>query len=89
MALGAARADVMRLVLWQGVTLIAIGLLAGLAISLAVTRFLSSLLFHVRPTDLATAIAVSITLAAVALLANFLPARRAARVDPMVALRYE
>jgi putative ABC transport system permease protein len=79
----------MRLVLWRGVTLIAIGLSIGLIVSLRLTRFLASLLYEVRPTDLETCIVVAFILAAVALLANFLPARRASRVDPMVALRCE
>ena len=88
-ALGAARADVMRLVLWQGASMVAVGLLAGLVISLSLTRFLSSLLYEVRPTDLGTLVAVAFALAGVALLANYLPARRASRVDPMKALRCE
>ena len=88
-ALGAARADVMRLVLWRGASMVAVGLLAGLVISLSLTRFLSSLLYEVRPTDLGTLVAVAFALAGVALLANYLPARRASRVDPMKALRCE
>ena len=82
-ALGAARKDVMRLVLWRGLTMIAVGLFSGLVISLSLTRFLSSLLYKVRPTDVGTLTVVALTLAAVALLANYLPARRASRVDPM------
>ena len=88
-ALGAARADVMRLVLWRGVAIIAVGLLAGLVISLILTRFLSSLLYQVRPTDLGTVGVVALMLTAVGLMANYLPARRASRVDPMDALRCE
>ena len=89
MALGAARSDVMGLVLEQGLRLVILGLVVGFAASLLLTRFLSSLLFQVRPVDLVTSLAVTLTLAAVALLANYLPARKASRVDPMVALRCE
>jgi putative ABC transport system permease protein len=89
MALGAGRRNVLAMVLRQGLALIGLGLALGFAASLALTRFLSSLLYEVRPTDLATSLAVAAVLAAVALLASYLPARRAASVDPMVALRYE
>jgi putative ABC transport system permease protein len=88
-ALGAARKDVMRLVLWRGLTMIAVGLFSGLVLSLSLTRFLSSLLYKVRPTDVGTLTLVALILAGVALLANYLPARRASRVDPMNALRCE
>jgi putative ABC transport system permease protein len=89
MAFGAERRDVLGMVLRQGLTLIGFGLAAGFLASLALTRLLTSLLFEVRPTDLATTATVAVGLAAVALLASYLPARRAAGVDPMVALRYE
>jgi ABC-type antimicrobial peptide transport system permease subunit len=89
MALGAARKDVLAMVLRQGLTFVGVGLVTGFATSLLMTRFLSSLLFQVHPLDLVTTLLVSLTLAAVALLANYLPARRASRVDPMVALRCE
>jgi ABC-type antimicrobial peptide transport system permease subunit len=89
MALGASRGDVLRLVLKQGVGLIAIGLVLGLAGALATTRFLASLLFGVRATDASSFLGVSALLIAVGLLASYLPARRATKVDPMVALRYE
>jgi ABC-type antimicrobial peptide transport system permease subunit len=89
MALGAARRDVLAMVLHQSMKLVATGLAAGFAASLALTRFLSTLLFEVRPIDLATSMAVAVGLAMVALAASYLPARRAATVDPMVALRWE
>jgi len=89
MALGAERRDVLAMVLRQGLGLIGLGLAAGFAASLALTRFLASLLFEVRPTDIATSAAVALVLAAVALAASYLPAWRASKVDPMIALRYE
>jgi len=89
MALGAAQADVLKLVVGQAMVLTAIGVVIGLACALAVTRFLSSLLYGVRPTDPATFVGIVFLLAAVALLASYIPARRATKVDPMVALRYE
>jgi putative ABC transport system permease protein len=89
MALGAQRRDVLGMVLRQGLALIGVGLLAGFAASLALTQFLSSLLYEVRPTDLATSVVVAVALAGVAMAASYVPARRATRVDPMVALRYE
>jgi len=89
MALGAERRDVVAMVLREGFALIAAGLVVGFLASLLLTRFLASLLFEVRPGDVATLAAVTSLLAALALLANYVPARRASRVDPMVALRYE
>jgi len=89
MALGAARRDVLAMMLCQGLAVILVGLSAGFASSLLLTRLLSSLLFEVRPTDLATSLAVAALLASVALLASYLPARHASRVDPLVALRHE
>jgi putative ABC transport system permease protein len=89
MALGASRADVLKLVLKQGVALIAIGLVLGLAGALATTRFLTTLLFGVRPTDPLSFLAVSALLLCVGILASYFPARRATKVDPLVALRYE
>ena len=89
MAVGARRAHILRLVLAHSARLIAGGLLLGLAGAWAVTRVLKNLLFEVTPADPLTFAAVSLLLAAVALLACYLPARRAAAVDPLVALRYE
>jgi len=89
MALGASRAEVLRLVVQQGlrVTLLGVGL--GLAASFAVTRLIATMLFDVSPTDVVTFPAVPLLLAAAALGASYLPALRATRIDPMVALRYE
>jgi macrolide transport system ATP-binding/permease protein len=89
MALGAARHDVLRLVLRQGLALIVIGVAVGLGGALIVTRLLSSLLFGVRATDLTTFVTTALMLTAVAVLATYIPARRATRVDPLMALRYE
>jgi predicted permease len=89
MALGAQRRDVMSLVLGEGMLVILIGLAIGLVGSLALTRFLSSLLFGVTATDPLTFAGVVFLLALIALAACYIPARRAMLVDPMIALRYE
>jgi ABC-type antimicrobial peptide transport system permease subunit len=89
MAIGAQRSDVLRLVLRQGLTLVAIGLAIGLSFSFAATRFLSSLLFQISSIDPITFAGVSILLISVAAFACYLPARRATQVDPLIALRHE
>src|SRR5471032_1211141 len=88
-ALGARPGNIVGLVVRQGMELAAIGILAGLAGSVALTRVMASLLFGVSATDAATFVAVAMLLAAVAFAATVIPARRATRVDPMVALREE
>ena len=88
-ALGAQRPDVIGLVLRQGMTLAGLGVLIGLAGAFVLTNVIRSLLFGVAPTDPLTFAVIPVMLATVALLACWLPARRAAKVDPMEALRYE
>ncbi|PYU71902.1 MAG: hypothetical protein DMG52_20815 [Acidobacteria bacterium] len=88
-ALGAQRWDVLKLVLGRGLRLALLGIVFGLAAAFFLTRFLSKLLFNVPQTDPATFIVVSLCLGGIALLASYIPARRAMRADPMLALRYE
>jgi len=80
---------VLRLVIWGGLRMTVIGLAVGIALALASTRLLSGLLFGIKSTDPITFVAVAILLCVVAFLACWVPAQRAMRVDPMVALRYE
>ena len=89
MALGAERRDVLHLVMGHSAALTIAGLLVGLAVAVATTRYLEGMLFGVTPLDPATFAAVTVMFAGVATLASFIPARRATRVDPLVALRCE
>jgi putative ABC transport system permease protein len=89
MALGAQWPDVLKLIMRSGMLLVTIGLLIGLAGAVALTRLMTSLLFEVSPTDPITFVAVPLFLTVAALLACYIPARRATKVDPLVALRYE
>jgi putative ABC transport system permease protein len=88
-ALGARATDVIALFVGRGMRQIMVGIAIGVAISLGLSRLLQGMLFGLTPTDGATFLGVAVLLTAVALLASWLPARRAARVDPMQALRYE
>jgi predicted permease len=89
MALGATRGDILRLVLREGMVLAGSGMALGVIAALGLTRLLASLLYAVRPTDASTLVAVSLALGGVALVASYVPARRATRVEPVNALRYE
>lgn len=89
MALGADRGDIMKMVLRQGFVLVGAGVLAGLALTFFAARGMSSLLVGVSPSDPLTLGAVSILLAAVGLVASFIPARRAMKIEPLRALKYE
>jgi predicted lysophospholipase L1 biosynthesis ABC-type transport system permease subunit len=89
MALGADRPDLLRLVLKQGMTPAVWGIAAGLAIAFGATRLLASLLYGVKPTDPLTFAIVAVVLAAIALLSTYIPARRAMKLDPVIALRNE
>ncbi len=88
-ALGAAPPDITRLIVWQGMKPAAIGIVAGLLGGLAATRWLESVLFEVKPNDPVVMISVTLLIAAIAILASYVPAWRATKIDPMVALRAE
>jgi putative ABC transport system permease protein len=89
MALGAEGRDVLKLIIGQGVELALIGVATGLAVAFGLTRLMGSLLFDVSATDPLTFALIALLLIAIALLACYIPARRALKVDPLVALRYE
>jgi len=89
MALGAQYRDVLRLVMGESMTLVMVGVGVGLTAALAASRLVTSLLYGLAPTDLATMLTAMAVLVIVSGLAGYLPARRAARVDPLVALHYE
>jgi ABC-type antimicrobial peptide transport system permease subunit len=89
MALGAQRSDVLKLAVGQGLKLVVIGIVVGLGAAFLLTRVMSSLLFGVSATDPLTFITISLVLIGVAVLASFVPALRATKIDPMDALRYE
>jgi putative ABC transport system permease protein len=89
MALGASQHAVLRLVVGHGLSMASVGLALGLAATFGLTRFLSSLLYGIQPSDPATLLGVSVGLTFIASLACYIPARRAMSVDPIVALRYE
>jgi putative ABC transport system permease protein len=89
MAMGAQRRDILKIAVGEGLLIVVFGLAAGLLGSFVLTRFLQSMLFNVKPADPVTFLAISLLLALVTLLACFVPARRASRVDPLIALRHE
>jgi ABC-type antimicrobial peptide transport system permease subunit len=89
MALGAEKSDITRMILRRSLLLAAVGVALGVAGALAVTRVLAKFLFEVKPTDLRIFLGMAALLVAVALLAGLLPAHRATRVDPLIALRWE
>lgn len=89
MALGAGKGDILKMILSQGFGLVVVGIIVGLAAAFGLTRFIANMLFGITPADPLTFGGVALLLAAVALVACFIPAQRATRVDPMIALRYE
>ena len=89
MALGARRQDVLRLVMGESMTLVIIGVGVGLTAALAASRLVASLLFGLAATDVLTMLTAMVVLVAVSAIAGYLPARRAALVDPLIALHYE
>jgi putative ABC transport system permease protein len=89
MALGARAADILQLILRHGLVLVVSGVVIGVAGAIALTRFLTTLLFGITPTDTLTFVVVSAVFFLIAMVASLIPARRAVKVDPLVALRYE
>src|SRR5262249_32567261 len=89
MALGAHSSDVLRMVIWRGMSLALIGVVLGLAAALALTRVMKNLLFDVSATDPMTFALVVLLLVVVAMIASYIPARRATKVDPLQAIRHE
>jgi ABC-type antimicrobial peptide transport system permease subunit len=89
LALGARQRDLLGLVVWRGILLLLVGGAVGIGVAFGVTRYLASVLFGVRPSDPLTLIAVALLLTLARLAACYIPARRAMRVDPIIALRYE
>src|SRR5262249_9754165 len=89
MALGANRLDVLRMVLRESLMLVSIGVVIGLSISAAAGQLVAKLLFGLAPTDIPTAILAVTVMLAISAIAGYLPARRASRIDPVVALRYD
>jgi putative ABC transport system permease protein len=89
MALGARLGDVLRMIVYEGMKLAMVGVLIGAVVALTLGRVMSNLIYQVRPSDPLTFLAVAAVLALVAFLASVIPAYRAARIDPMKALRYE
>jgi ABC-type antimicrobial peptide transport system permease subunit len=88
-ALGATRGQILKMVLGQGLITVAIGIAIGLVGSFLLTRTMRSMLFEIGPNDPLTMVGIAVLLTLVALAASYIPARRATRVDPMIALRYE
>jgi len=89
MALGAQSGDVMKMVIWRGLSLALIGVTLGLAAALALTRVMKNMLFEVKPNDPVTFALIALLLVVIALIASYIPARRATKVDPLQALRHE
>jgi putative ABC transport system permease protein len=89
LALGAERGTIIAMILQSGLLLVTMGVVPGLVAAFLLTQLIAGLLYDVSPSDPSTFLSVSVALVAMALLASYIPARRAATVDPMVALRYE